>query len=147
MFDWLFGNKKEIERVEEDTKHGFELVKKDVQSVTGWIKHLDSERQLQKNEFDLIKDDLSMVREEIEGLKNMVSMLGNLRPSGGFKTPRRMSNKQTAVQGVEIGVETAVQTPNLDQFSTTERALIWILLNTDMKLSYEESNKWNKTEK
>jgi len=51
MFEWLFGNKKEIERVEEDTKHGFELVKKDVQSVTGWIKHLDSERQLQKNEF------------------------------------------------------------------------------------------------
>ena len=138
MFEWLFGNKKDIERVEEDTKRGFELVKKDVQSVTGWIKHLDSERQLQKNEFDLIKDDLSTVREEIEGLKNMVSMLGNLRPSGGFKTPRQVSNKQTAVQGVEIGVETAVQTPNLDQFSTTERALIWILLNTDMKLSYED---------
>src|SRR3989344_8793616 len=138
MFEWLFGNKKEIERVEEDTKHGFELVKKDVQSVTGWIKHLDSERQLQKNEFDIIKDDLSTVREEIEGLKNMISMLGNLRPSGGFKASRQVSNKQTANYGVETAVEMGVQTPKLEQFSITERALIWILLNTDMKLSYED---------
>ena len=35
-------------------------------------------------------------------------------------------------------VQTAVQTPNLDQFSVTERAIIWILLNSEMKLSYDD---------
>jgi len=138
MFKWLFSNKKELEKIEDDTRQGFELVKRDVQSVTGWIKHLDSERQLQKNELDLIQEDLSTIMEEINGLKNMVSMLGNLRPTGGFKTPRQLSNKQVGVEVVQTAVQTAVQTPDLEQFSVTERALIWILLNTDMKLSYED---------
>src|SRR3989344_4794545 len=134
MFGWLFNTKKEAESVKEETKKGFESVKKDIQSVSGWIKHLDSERQIHKNELEVIKEDLSSIREEIEGIKNMVSMLGNLRPVGGFKTPRQLSNKQTAVEAVQ----TAVQTPKLEQFSLTERALLWILLNSDMKFSYED---------
>jgi predicted transcriptional regulator len=35
-------------------------------------------------------------------------------------------------------VQTGVQTPNLDQFSVTERAILWILLNADVKLSYDD---------
>ena len=35
-------------------------------------------------------------------------------------------------------MQTAVQSPNLEQFSVTERAIIWVLLNTDMKLSYDD---------
>jgi len=31
-----------------------------------------------------------------------------------------------------------VQTPKLDHFSITERAILWVLLNTDMKLSYDD---------
>ena len=138
MFGWLFNTKKETEFVKEETKKGFESVKKDIQSVSGWIKHLDSERQIHKNELGVIKEDLSSIREEIEGIKNMVSMLGNLRPVGGFKTPRQLSNKQTAVEAVQTAVQTAVKTPKLEQFSLTERALLWILLNSDMKFSYED---------
>jgi len=50
-------------------------------------------------------------------------------------------SKQTAVQGVQIGVQTAVQTAenvNLSDFSVMERAIIMILLNHDMKLSYDD---------
>ena len=35
-------------------------------------------------------------------------------------------------------MQTGVQTPNLNEFSITERAIITILLHTDMKLSYED---------
>jgi hypothetical protein len=47
MFVW-FSKKKEDNSVKEETKKGFELVKKDISSITGWIKHLDSEKELQK---------------------------------------------------------------------------------------------------
>ncbi|MEK6829935.1 MAG: hypothetical protein AABY15_07485, partial [Nanoarchaeota archaeon] len=47
-------------------------------------------------------------------------------------------NKQQGVYAVQTGVQTAVQTPKLDQFSITERAILWVLLNTDMKLSYDD---------
>lgn len=134
----LFGRKKEIEKLKEDTKKGFESVKKDINSAGEWIKHLDSEREKQKKEILGMKDFLSSVEEELEGIKNIVSIMNELKPKQVFKTPKQVFDKQTAVYPVQTGVQTGVQTPNLDQFSITERAIIWVLLNTDMKLSYHD---------
>ena len=137
MFGLFFG-KKEVKRVEEEAKKGFESVKKDITSISGWIKHLDSEKNLQKKETDDLKDVLSTIQEELEGLKNIVSMMSELKTNRVFKTPRKVFDKQTGVYAVQTGVQTGVQTPKLDQFSVTERAILWVLLNTDMKLSYDD---------
>jgi hypothetical protein len=137
MFGW-FSRKKEGEKIREDTKKGFEYVKKDISSLTGWINHLESERNLQKKDIDIIKSDLASVKEELEAVKNVLSIMNDLKPKQLFKTNQQLSDKQTAVYAVQTGVQTAVQTPNLDQFSITERAIIWILLNAEMKLGYED---------
>jgi len=137
MFGWFFG-KKEVEKVKEETKQGFESVKKDMASVNGWIRHLDSEKNLQKKEMEDVKEILSSIKEEIEGLKNIISIMGELKPRRVFKTNKQLSKQQTAVYAVQTGVQTGVQTPKLDQFSITERAILWILLNADMKLSYDD---------
>ena len=137
MFGW-FSWKKEDEKIKEDTKKGFESVKKDISSLTGWIKHLDSEKNLQKRDIDLLKGDLSSIKEEVEALKNVLSLMNDLKPKQLFKTNRQVFNKQTGVYAVQTGVQTGVQTPNLDQFSVTERAILWILLNADMKLGYDD---------
>ena len=137
MFSWFF-RKKEVEKIKEETKQGFESVKKDIVSVSGWIKHLDSEKNIQKRDLEDIKTLLSSVQNEIEGLKNVFSIVNELKPNKVFKTPKQLSNKQTAVYAVQTAVQTAVKTPKLSQFSMTERAILWILLNTDMKLSYDD---------
>ncbi len=137
MFKW-FSWKKEDEKIREDTKKGFEFVKKDIGSLTGWIKHLDSERNLQKKEIDTLKEDLSSVIEEIEALKNVLSLMNDMKPKQVFKTPVPVLSKQTGVYAVQTGVQTGVQTPNLEQFSVTERAILWILLNSDMRLGYDD---------
>ena len=137
MFRWLL-RKKEIEGIKEETQKGFENVKKDVASLSGWIKHLDSEKNLQKKEVDELKETLSTVQEEVEGLKNVFAMMNEMKTNGAFKTPKQAFKKQTAVYAVQTGVQTAVQTPNLERFSITERAILWILLNTDMRLSYDD---------
>ena len=85
-----------------------------------------------------LKEDLSTIKEEIEGIKNIVSIMNDFKPKQVFKTPKGVFNKQTGVYAVQTGVQTGVQTPKLDQFSITERAIIWILLNNDMKLSYDD---------
>ena len=131
----LFFKKKEIEKIKEDTKSGFESVKKDMNSIGVWIKHLDSEKNLHEKDIKEVKEILSTVKEEIEGLKNIVSLIGELKIK---QTPKQLSNKQTAVYAVQTAVQTAVQSPNLEQFSTSEKAIIWLLLNTDMKLSYDD---------
>ncbi len=135
---WLFGRKKEIEQIKEDTKKGFESVKKDMGSISDWIKHLNSEREEQSGEIQELKEVLSSIQTELEGLKSVFSMMNEFNPKQSFKTPQQVSNKQTGVYAVSTGVQTGVQTPNLDNFSVTERAILWILLNSDMKLSYDD---------
>ncbi len=137
MFGWIF-RKKEVEQIKEDTKSGFDSVKKDITSLTEWIKHLDSEKDSQKEDLREVKEFLSSIEEEIEGIKNVVNIMNDVQTPKVFKTPKQKKDKQTAVYAVQTGVQTAVQTPNLDSFSITERAILWILLNTDMKLSYHD---------
>ena len=135
---WFGGWRKEDEKIKEDTKKGFDSVKKDISSVSGWIKHLDSEKKLQKKEIDELRDILSSIKGEVEGMKNVLSMMNELKTNRVFKTPKQVFNKQTAVYAVQTAVQTAVQSPKLSQFSVTERAILWILLNTEMKLSYDD---------
>ncbi|MCK5149920.1 hypothetical protein KAJ87_03260, partial [Candidatus Pacearchaeota archaeon] len=90
MFGLFFG-KKEVQRIEEDTKKGFESVKKDINSISGWIKHLDSEKNIQKKEVEDIKDILSSIENEIEGLKNVISIMNDLKPNKVFKTNKQLS--------------------------------------------------------
>ena len=134
----LFGGKKEVREVREETKRGFENVKKDIATLSGWIKHLDSEKNLQKKEVTEIKEVLSSIQEEVEGIKNVIAIMNELKSNRVFKSSKQLLDKQPAVYAVQTGVQTAVQTPNLEQFSITEKAIIWVLLNTDMKLSYDD---------
>jgi hypothetical protein len=135
---WLFTGKREVEKVREETKKGFDSVKNDVSSVSEWIKHLDSEKNLHKRDIEEIREILTSMKEDIDELKNVVSVMNELKTNRVFKTPRQNLNKQTAVYDVQTGVQTGVQTPNLSQFSVTERAILWILLNSDLKLSYDD---------
>jgi hypothetical protein len=131
----LFFKKKEVEKIKEDTKKGFESVREDMSSFSSWINHLDSEKKLHKKDIEEIKEILSTIKEEFDELKNFVSLERSLKIK---QTPKQLSNKQTTVYPVQTAVQTAVQTPNLEQFSISEKAIIWLLLNTDMKLSYND---------
>ena len=138
MFGWFFG-KREVNRIRQETKKGFENVKKDFSHVSNWIKHLNSEKKQQKINSDILKEELSLLKEEIEGIKNALSFIGEMKISGKIQTPKYVSKQQTGVQVVQTGVQTGVQAPKLEQFSLTERAILWVLLNNSgMKLSYED---------
>ena len=137
MFGWFF-RKKGVEQLKDETRKGFDTVKKDISSIGEWIKHLNSKENKQDEDIKELKDILSSVNSEIESLKNVLSIITELKPKPNFKTPKQLLNKQTAVYTVQTAVQTAVQTPNLDQFSVTERSIIWILLNSEMKLSYDD---------
>ncbi|HKL24468.1 MAG TPA: hypothetical protein VJ912_03975 [Candidatus Nanoarchaeia archaeon] len=134
----LFKRKKEVENLKEETKKGFENVKRDISSVSGWIRHLDSEKNIHKKDLEDVKKEMSTIKDEIEGLKNTISFMNEMNSNRVFSTPKQVFKKQTGVQAVQTGVQTGVQTPNFENFSVTERAILWVLLNSDMKLSYED---------
>ena len=135
---WFFSKKAEkrdLDILKEAVQTSFKQSKEDIGNLSKWVKHLDREDSALKDDILELKEDLSTVREELENLKNIVSIVGN---KGVFKQRQTVFNKQTAVEGVLNSVQTGVQTVFLDNLSTTERAIVFVLLNSDMKLSYED---------
>jgi hypothetical protein len=71
-------------------------------------------------------------------MQNMTAMNDPMMFSQLFKTRTAVQAKQTGGEAVQTPVQTAVQTGDLSNFSVMERALIYILLNSDLKLSYDD---------
>lgn len=127
--------KEEFEVLKEGVQTGFNSVKQDIGDVSKWIKHLNSNEDGLKNEITDLQEEIATMKEELENIKNMISIVGNKEM---FKQRQTVFNKQTGVVGVLNSVQTGVQTVFLDKLSTTERAIVFVLLNNDMKLSYED---------
>jgi chromosome segregation and condensation protein ScpB len=151
MLEWLFGKKKhgnELEGVKEATQKSFDSVKNDINSITVWIKHLKNEDE--KRDFRLIQieEKLSTIETDLEGLKNSFAFMEGSIARRLFKQQPRLFAKQTAVDGVGEAVGTAVQTAEpqvkldgkgiFENLTTMERATVYVLLNSDMKLSYDD---------
>ena len=141
---WLFSGKKRVIKLEKETEKSFENVKKDFEHVGKWIKHLDgSDKRL----FDIISElerDLSSVKDEIESLKEIISLIGFSEENKQLSKKQTAVYEQAPVQGVQKAVQTPVQTANLYEIlqglSANERLLVFTLLNAgeNMKLSYED---------
>ena len=135
---WFFSEKvkkEEFEQLKQAVQTGFNSAKGDVGKLSKWVKHLNSNDECIKQEILDLTDDLATVKEELENMKNMLAIVGNKQV---FKQGQTVFNKQTPVGGVLNSVQTGVQTVFLSKLSATERAIVFVLLNSDMKLSYED---------
>jgi len=127
--------KREFEQLKQAVQTGFNSAKQDTNSLNTWVRHLKEEETGLKNKMLNISEEITSIREELESLKNVMAIVGE-RPV--FKQKQTVFGKQTAFKGVLNSVQTAVQTAFLDNLTATERAIIFVLLNSDMKLSYED---------
>ena len=140
MFEWLFG--KRIKSIEEKTQEGFSSVKKDMDVVGKWVKHLNEQDKQLFDSLNEIKRELSTIRDEIDTMREGVELAveGDKNQQLFKKLP--VYDRQTADYSVQEAVQTPVQTGNfydiLKNLSGNERLLIFTLLNSDMKLSYED---------
>ena len=120
--------------MESDVTDSFNSVKEDFGKVSKWISHLDGKHGNLDTQMDVLKDDILDIRGDIEEIKDFISFFG-AKLSKQQQTPL---HKQTALRAVQTPVQTAVQTAVLDNLTVMERAIVWALLNSDMKLSYED---------
>ncbi len=140
MFEWFF--RKREKNCDAEIKKSFSEVKQDMETVGKWIKHLEGK---DKQLFDIvfsIKHDLSSIKEEIDGLREGLNLTNLNTESKQVFKKLPVLDKQTAVGGVQKAVQTAVQTANfydiLKNLSSNERLVIMAIMNSDMKLSYED---------
>ncbi|OYT38285.1 hypothetical protein B6U82_00240 [Candidatus Pacearchaeota archaeon ex4484_31] len=141
MFFWFFGRRKEIEKLKQDIRNSFASVKEDMKKMAAWIKHLDTKDNVLESEIASIKNEIEQIKENIDEISRFISFFD---ARFGKKVFKQVFNKQTAVEGVQTPVQTGVQTPRtllipaLRGLSTSERLIVWALLNTDLKLSCED---------
>lgn len=140
MFGWFSGKK--VKQVEEETRKSFSEVKKDIDVVGKWIKHLDAK---DKQLFDLVlalQKDLSSVYDEIKSLREGLDLVSEVREDKQLFKKLPVLDKQTGVDGVQKAVQTAVQTGNFydifKNLTSHERLVVMTLMNNDMRLSYED---------
>jgi len=140
MLEWLFG--KGVKKIEEETKKGFNSVREDIEAIGKWIKHLDGEdKQLflliseLRSEISTLKEDLSVLKESLEMAEESKKIVPRFK-----KLP--VLGKQTGVDGVQKAVQTPVQTADFYEIfknlSSNERLIVFTLMNSDLKLSYED---------
>ncbi|MFH1290621.1 MAG: hypothetical protein ABIH92_04390 [Nanoarchaeota archaeon] len=135
-------SKKRVKELEEKTQNAFLGVKKDMDSVGKWVKHLDAnDKQL----FDLIfslKQEIATLTDEVGAMREGINLVSEEEQNKQVFKKLPVLDKQTPVEDVQKAVQTAVQTDNiygiLKGLSSNERLLVFTLLNSDMKLSYED---------
>ena len=133
MFNW-FRQKHEISRLKEDVQSSFDSVKDDFKKVGKWINHFDEKHGAQLNELGEIKKQLFVMQNEMDDVKDFISLFG----SKISKQQQTTTEKQMGVLVSRQPVQTAVQTGFLEGLTLMERAIIWALVNSETKLSYED---------
>ena len=143
MFGWMFPKvkKHEFEQHKSAVQTALNSVKQDFSNVSKLIKHLDTQDEGLKKEVKGLGEELNYIRQELEEIKNLLGEKMEEKEEENvevFKQRQTTKHKQTAVYGVQTAVQTAVQAAFLDKLSISEKAIIMILANSDLKLSYED---------
>jgi len=138
MVWWFFTNKGEFKDLKGEVKQAFSAVKQDLKQASEWITHLNTRDQQHEKSIEDLYDKMSSMEEEISEMKHFISFFSTKMSKQLFKQRTSGVHKQTAVQGVQTAVQTAVQSQFLHNLSVMERAIVWTLLNTDMRLSCED---------
>ena len=134
----LFGHKKRVRKLRGEVQDSFNHVKKDFNKVGEWIKHLDDKHHSHEEEISNINNQLLIIHEDLMELKDFVSFFGPQISKGLSKQTQTRGVKQSLMGAVQTPVQTGVQTGILENLTVMERAIVWALLNSEMKLSYED---------
>jgi len=135
---WIFGKEDDHSELKEEIKQSFSAVKHDIKKAADWIGHLNTRDKHHEETLDQLHERLSTMESDMDEMKQVISFFSMRVNKQLFKQRQTADYKQTGVLGVQTGVQTGVQMSFLGGLSTMERAIVWVLLNTDMKLSCED---------
>lgn len=106
----------------------FSNVKNDIENIGKWINHFHDKHKGHESEFENIKFRVGNVEKTVEDIWTAVQT--------AVQTGRLSKQPQTDSRPKQMSVQENLQ--NLRNLTVTERAVVWVLLNTDLKMSYED---------
>jgi len=129
---------KKIKLLKNDIKDSFDSIKNDFNKVSEWLHHLNSKYSHHQGEINELKNTLYVIKNDIIEIKDFISVFNPKLSTDMFKHNQSSTIKQTQSTYIQTPVQSRVQTDILSNLTIMERGIIWTLLNSDMKLSYED---------
>ncbi|MDD5253725.1 MAG: hypothetical protein PHG05_01295 [Candidatus Nanoarchaeia archaeon] len=123
---------KRIDNVHSNSKQSFAKVREDMSKISDWINHFKEKNHKHEKEFLNIHARLDEIEKKLASLFEKQTAV-QTTPQKQTGTNKHVSKQ--AFEGVQTAVQTAIQLKNLTMM---ERLVVWTLLNTEIKLSYED---------
>jgi len=152
MVWWLFRKKRDVEiekkfsDLHNALDNSFVNIKKDVHDISKWLHHFKGKHDVHEKKFSLINYRISNIEEALEEIQNSWTAVQtaiqtgelskhehtNTRPNGHLEASKQVS-KQEKMESESLSI-----VERLRKLTVMERAVVWALLNTDLKLSYDD---------
>jgi hypothetical protein len=130
----LFGNKKRVDILREEVQESFKHVRKDVNKIGEWIKYIDEKELKKETTLQDISDRIEAIETKLEEMQIAQTFVGQINT----KHTQTNTKQQTHNETRQTDNQTTVQTSDLDKLTVMERAVVWALVNSELKLSYED---------
>ena len=130
----------------------FSNIKNDMEHFSKWVTHLENHRSNHHSRIEKLEKKIDFLERALEEIKEGQTFVQTPSLSKHKQTAVRFKQTavrvQTGVYAEQTAVQTAVQTPQqleineltetLRSLTVMERAVLWTLLNTDLKMSYDD---------
>jgi DNA-binding CsgD family transcriptional regulator len=130
---WFFRRKdgmidKKISELDDKIENSFFNVRNDMENLIKWINHFHNKHRGHDNELENIKFRLEDVEKKLEYIWTTVQT--------AVQTNKVSKQIKTDVRPKQMSVQKNLQ--DLRSLTVMERAVVWVLLNTDLKMSYDD---------
>ena len=145
---WWFFKRKKDNDIEQKfvTLHNslhtsFSNIKKDMGDISGWLGHFKNRHDDQDKKFELLNYRINNIEEVLEELRDVWTRVQTAVQTGGLskqpQTDSRPNSRPKLSKQAENSEELSMIN-RLKNLTMMERAIVWALLNTDLKLSYDD---------
>jgi len=119
---------KKVDSLNESMIDSFSKIKGDMEHVGRWINHFSGKHDNHEKEIKQIYDRLSQIEGRLEDVWTRVRT--------GVRTGKVSGRTRTDSRSKQMSVQENVD--SLRNLTMVERSVVWVLLNTDLKMGYDD---------
>lgn len=126
---------KKIDDLHQSVSFSFSNIKRDMDSVGNWITHFNEKHERHDENFDKVHKRLQKVEQELGEMKEVWTRVQTRVQTGQTRVQTRVGQTDVRLKQMSVQANTLEKLKNL---SVMEKQLMWILLNSEIKMSYDD---------
>ncbi len=145
MVWWLFRRKRDDDvnekfvNLHESLHTSFSNIKKDMADLNKWLDSFKNKHESHDQRFELLNRRVNDIEEVIEEMQGVWTTVQTAVQTGGVSKQQQTDIRPNIRLRVsKQGEEELSMVERLRKLTMMERAVVWTLLNTDLKLSYDD---------